>query len=229
MRGPVQILRHPKVRCAIERLAQGDLTTAISADRRDEVGRIAGAVMMFKDHMLQLSAVQEQVHARAATEKHAALITMAEKIEVEANAAMAQVAQRTDAMAATANSMRESASRTEASAQHVASAAGQALANAQTVASAAEQLSGSIREIAGQVGCCTTSIARAVEVGGDARKSIEALNAQVGRIGAVADIIADIAAKTNLLRSIPKISRSIRCLAQCRATFTQLLPVIPTG
>ena len=42
-------------------------------------------------------------------------------------------------------------------------------------------------------------VGRAVAAGGETRATMEALNAQVGRIGAVADMIGDIAAKTNLL------------------------------
>jgi hypothetical protein len=102
-------------------------------------------------------------------------------------------------MAATADEMRASAARTDQSAQNAASAAGQALANAQTVASAAEQLAASIREIGGQVSQSTTVVGKAVEAGRETRSTIEALNEKVGRIGAVADMISDIAAKTNLL------------------------------
>ena len=42
-------------------------------------------------------------------------------------------------------------------------------------------------------------VARAVEAGRETRATIEALNEKVGRIGAVADIIGEIAARTNLL------------------------------
>jgi len=67
------------------------------------------------------------------------------------------------------------------------------------VASAAEQLAGSIREIGAQVGQSSASVGKAVEAGRETRATIEALNEKVGRIGVVADMISDIAAKTNLL------------------------------
>ncbi len=95
--------------------------------------------------------------------------------------------------------MSASAARTGGSAQSAAAAAERALANAQTVASAAEQLAASIREIGGQMHLSTTVVGRAVAAGGEARATIEALNKQVGRIGEVANMISDIAAKTNLL------------------------------
>jgi chromosome segregation ATPase len=75
----------------------------------------------------------------------------------------------------------------------------QTLANAQTVASAAEQLTASIHEISRQVSQSSTVVGCAVTAGSQTRTVIEALNQQVERIGAVADMIGEIAAKTNLL------------------------------
>jgi methyl-accepting chemotaxis protein len=112
---------------------------------------------------------------------------------------MEQIKQRTAQMTATAEKMGASAVRTGASAENAAAAATQSLANAQTVASAAEQLSASIREIAGQVGQSSKVVGRAVTAGGETRATIAALNQQVEQIGAVADMIGEIAAKTNLL------------------------------
>jgi methyl-accepting chemotaxis protein len=67
------------------------------------------------------------------------------------------------------------------------------------VASAAEQLTASIREIGGQVNQSSAVVGRAVEAGRSTRETISTLNEQVGRIGAVADMISEIASKTNLL------------------------------
>jgi Methyl-accepting chemotaxis protein (MCP) signalling domain/Chemoreceptor zinc-binding domain/PilZ domain len=57
----------------------------------------------------------------------------------------------------------------------------------------------SIREIGEQVGRSSAVVERAVEAGHATRETIAALNEQVARIGAVADMIGEIAAKTNLL------------------------------
>ena len=95
--------------------------------------------------------------------------------------------------------MSASAARTGASAGSAAGAAAQALATAQTVASAAEQLTASIREIGGQVSQSSAVVGRAVEAGRATRETIGALNEQVARIGTVADMISEIAARTNLL------------------------------
>lgn len=184
------------------RLAEGDRAVEVpTQSHADEIGAMARAVEVFKQHAIEnLAADQrEQEHQQAELDKAAALQGMAEKIEVETGTALEHISERTSAMAATAAGMNASASRTGAAAQSAAEAADQAVANAQTVASAAEQLASSIREISGQVSQSTVVVGRAVAAGSQARATIEALNGKVERIGAVADMIRDIAAKTNLL------------------------------
>ena len=188
---------------AMRRLAQGDTTIEIAGvGRGDEIGAMAGAVEVFKQNAIErarLEAEQQQAETQAATEKQAALVGMAEKIEVETSAALEQIGSRIGSVTATAEDMSASASRNSAAARSAATAATQALTNAQTVASAAEQLSASIREITGQVNRSAAVVGRAVTAGGETRAQIEALSERVGRIGAVADMISEIAAKTNLL------------------------------
>ncbi len=186
----------------MRRLAEGDRAIEVPGqDRADEIGDMARAVEVFKHNAIEnrLAGEREQEQRQADLDKSAALLGMAEKIEVETGTALEQIGQRTTAMAATAAGMNASASRTGEAAHSAAAAADQAVANAQTVASAAEQLSASIREISGQVSQSTTVVGRAVAAGSEARATIEALNGKVERIGAVADMIRDIASKTNLL------------------------------
>ena len=187
----------------MKRLANGDLSADVpAAKRQDEVGAMASAVVVFKEHMVNEqhnAAAQEQERQRAAAEKSAALVGMADRIETETMTALQQVSARTATMTTTAEEMSASAGRTGNSAQSAATASAQALANAQTVASAAEQLSASIREIGAQVAQSNAVVGRAVAAGSETRTTIEALNEQVARIGAVADMIGEIAAKTNLL------------------------------
>jgi methyl-accepting chemotaxis protein len=192
-----------RLKAAMESLAKGNLSTEVfGTDRRDEVGGMAGAVVVFKDNMVEaerLSAERELERERAEAAKRAALLAMADTIEAEATQGLKEVSRRTAAMAEAANGMSASATRTGESARSAAEAAMQALANAQTVASAAEQLAASIREIGGQVSQSTAVVGRAVEAGRATRETIGTLNEQVGRIGTVADMIGEIAARTNLL------------------------------
>ena len=187
---------------AMRRLAEGDHTIEIPAhERSDEIGAMARAVEVFKRAAIEngLAAEREAEHRQAERDKSAALAEMAETIERESTTALGRIRSRTAAMAATADSMNASAMRTGSAADGASQAAVQAVSNAQTVASAAEQLAASIREISRQVHQSTTIAGRAVSDGGQARATIEALNDKVERIGKVAGMISDIAAKTNLL------------------------------
>ena len=73
------------LKAAMERLAQGDLTTVIpGTDRRDEVGGMAAAVLVFKDSITEaqsLRAAQEDVKAQNASEQKATLNRMADGFE----------------------------------------------------------------------------------------------------------------------------------------------------
>ena len=188
---------------SMEGLVQGNLDVAIPADdRHDEIGTMVQAVQAFKASLIQsrdLRQAQAASQAQAEADKQAALTSMADRIETDAGAAVQTISERTGTMSHTAGEMRELAGRTGESAKGAAHAAATALANAQTVASAAEQLTASIHEISGQIAQSTKVVNQAVGAGNATRTAIEALTEKVGRIGAVADMIGDIAAKTNLL------------------------------
>jgi methyl-accepting chemotaxis protein len=191
------------LKTAMVRLAEGDLAVTVpETGRRDEVGGMAEAVVVFKDAMQcnkQLTVEQAREQEVAEATKRAALTNMARTIEAQAAAALDEVGHLTLGMTEATVDMTASAQRTGASIASASSAADQALSNARTVEGAAGRLSGSIRAIAGQVEHSTAVVARAVEAGRSTREKIAILHDQVARIGAVADMIGEIAAKTNLL------------------------------
>jgi methyl-accepting chemotaxis protein len=188
---------------AMRRLAGGDFVVAIPGqDRQDEIGAMARSVMVFRDHMVrenELAAQGVLERQRAETEKQAALCSMADTVETETGTSLERIGQRTAMMTATADAMSASAARTGAAAESAAGAAGLAMANANSVARAAEQLSATIREISSQMNQSAEVVQRAVVAGSETRATIEALNIEVERIGAVADMIRAVATKTNLL------------------------------
>ncbi len=186
---------------AMRQLAAGDLAAQVPAlQRRDELGAMAAAVVVFKDHMVAAGRLAHDAdQLRAQEETQVALVSMAEAIETETGAALAQVHARTVAMTETATQMSGSASRTGRSAGSAAASAAQALETSQTVANDADMLAAAISEIGDQVGQSAAVSSRAVAAGHETRATIEALNTQVARIGAVADMIGEIAGRTNLL------------------------------
>lgn len=188
---------------AVEKLAGGELQTTVPAqDRYDEIGAIAKATEVLRQHALEAEALradQERLREEAEIQKRDALQTMAETVETETRAAVDRVSAQTGRMSAAAQHMSQSAELVSGNSQNVASAAEQALANAETVAGAAEELSASIREISAQVTNATVITAEAVKASDRTQKTINSLSVAVGRIGEVAKLISDIAEQTNLL------------------------------
>ncbi len=184
-------------------LAEGHLDVGVhGAGRRDELGALARSLEVFRRHMLkerELAAAQVEEHRQAELDKRDALLRMADAIETEIASAIAQIGRGAGTLVETAAAMSISAADTGASARGAAEAAAQALANVQTVAGAAELLTTAIGQISGQVEHSTAVVGRAVQAGSETRTTIEALNGKVGQIDTVAQMIGDIAAKTNLL------------------------------
>jgi methyl-accepting chemotaxis protein len=102
-------------------------------------------------------------------------------------------------MSKTAQAMSETAARTGRDAAQATAATSETLVTTQTVAGAAEELTASIGKITQQVNGSSAAAQRAVVAGRAARESIEALSSQAEQIGRVAEMIADIASRTNLL------------------------------
>ena len=184
-------------------LAEGRLTVEVpSRERRDEVGRMARAVHVFKQNAIRVDEMSraEEERAKAAEEERArALQAMAEKVETETRRAVEQVVAQTANMASNADGMAVSASAVADNSQGVAAASAQAEANAEAVAAATEELSSSIEEIAGQINASARMTRQAVEAAGQSRTIIGKLSEAVDEISKIASLINDIASQTNLL------------------------------
>ena len=191
------------ITATMRELAKGNMVATITGhERHDEIGEMAGALGVFRDGLVRAEAIageRESERQRATAEKHAALAGMGVTIQQETQSVLDEVSQRTAALGAVADQMAGSAERTGMFARETATMAGSALETAQTVAGTADALAHSIRDINVQIGRTTEAIGRAVAAGGQARGAIQALNEQVGQIGTVADMISEIAERTNLL------------------------------
>ncbi|WP_109116820.1 methyl-accepting chemotaxis protein [Azospirillum sp. TSO22-1] len=184
-------------------LAEGRFDVEVPGTaRRDEIGLMARAVEVFKQHGLdneRLRAEQERARAESEAAKRAALAGMADTVEREMRSAVERVAARTKEMDGSAGSMATSADQVSSNAQGVAAAAEQALSNAQCVATAVEELTASIRAINDQLGHASAVTRRAVGAGTRTQETIQSLSDTVSRIGEVATLIQGIAGQTNLL------------------------------
>ena len=187
---------------AMNLLAKGDKTVEIPATgRKDEVGEMARAVLIFKENMIradQLTADQLKEHE--ARSKRADLVAnLTKTFDSQVGEVLGAVTSASSQLQSTAGSMSATAEETSKQAIAVSSASEQASANVQTVASAAEELSSSIAEISRQVTQSSEIASRAVGEADRANQMVQGLVSASQKIGAVVALITDIANQTNLL------------------------------
>ena len=196
--GPVRAMTE-----AMRRLAAGDLSVAIPAqDRRDEIGAMAGTVLVFKENLQRNRAMEEearQADQRTAAEKRRLMNELADSFRTGVQDVVSAVAAAADQLQGNARSMTAIAERTTVQSSSVAAVTEQASGNVQTVASAAEELSGSITEIAHQVDTAARTSRTALEETQRTNATVESLSGTAERIGSVVQLIQQIASQTNLL------------------------------
>ena len=180
----------------MERLADGDLDTSIPALRRgDEVGAMARAVHVFKEHMMQveeLRADQIASKERAEAERKAVVQRLAGEFELAIGEIVETVSASSSQLESSAHGLAAIAGRTQQLTVSVGAASEQASANVQSVASAAEQMSSSVGEISRQVH-------EASHIAGEAVGQIEDTNARVSELSAAAAKISDVVALINTI------------------------------
>jgi methyl-accepting chemotaxis protein len=184
---------------AMTKIAQGRFNTRVIVERDDELGTALRNIQAMQAK-LGFDREEQQNNARIAErEKRAALQQMADNVERETNAAVGEVAGQTERMAGNAARLNDGAVTLETNASSVAAAAEQALANAQTLTDAASMLSTSITEIATQVNSSRTLTIEALSASTRAQATIGKLSEAAGKVGAVTNLISEIASQTNLL------------------------------
>jgi len=187
---------------AMQSLAQHDYTVTIpGVGRGDEIGRMAGALDIFRTGLLdadRLAAEQKQEQELKALrqQKIEGFIARFDQTTSQALGTMSGAATE---LQATAQLMSDTAASTNQQSATVAAASEEATVNVQTVASASEELTASITEISRQVQESAQIAARAT---GDAERTVgqvRQLNNAAQRIGDVIKLISDVASQTNLL------------------------------
>lgn len=188
---------------SMKRLAGGDLEATVAGiDRSDEVGSMAAAVQVFKNNsveMERLKAAQKDAESRAAEEKRKIMHQLAGDFEASAGQAVHTVSSAATELESTAASMSTTAEQASRQATAVAAASEQASTNVQSVAAAVEELSSSVGEISRQVSTSSAIAAKAVSDAEHTNALVTQLAGAAKQIGAVTDMINEIAGKTNLL------------------------------
>jgi methyl-accepting chemotaxis protein len=187
----------------MQSLADGKLDDAIPAlDRRDEIGKMAATVQVFKDNALRIRGLEEQEaerQSRAAAERQAMMNSIASTFESSVNGIVRSVAASAAGMQTTAQSMTHSASDASSRAATVGAASEKASNDVGTVAAAAEELSSSVAEISRQVNQSNEIASKAVADAERTNATVQVLSSGAEKIGEVVQLIHSIAAQTNLL------------------------------
>jgi methyl-accepting chemotaxis protein len=186
----------------MKRLAARDMTAAIvGLGQRDEIGRMADAVQVFKDNMIEADRLAAEQRAEQAVKERRAetLSGLTGSFESKAGVLVQALSSAATEMQATAQAMSATAEETNSQAMTVAGASEQTSANVQTVATATEELSSSIQEIGRQVSQSSKMAGQAVEEAKRTDATVQALAAGAQKIGEVVSLINDIASQTNLL------------------------------
>jgi methyl-accepting chemotaxis protein len=191
-----------ELRCSMAGLAMGNTTTEVhGTDRGDEVGDMARAVNVFRDNAierlrLEAQAAEEQQRERARQKR---IENLAQGFDTAVRGTLEAVAGAVDSLRHSSQTLSANAEQTNRQSALVAVATENATANVQTVAAAGAELSASIGEISAQV-------SRSAQVSSDAVHKADATNDRIRRlasaaeeIGAVVQLINDIASQTNLL------------------------------
>ncbi len=187
----------------MRRLASGDRSVAVvGAGRKDEIGKMAGAVLVFKDNAIEterMRAEQAEAEKLAAEQRKREMHKLAAEFEGAVGEIVQTVSSASTELETSAGTLTTTAEHAQELATTVASASEEASTNVQSVASATEELSSSVTEISRQVQASARMASQAVDQARTTTDKVGALSKAAGRIGDVVELINTIAGQTNLL------------------------------
>jgi len=187
----------------MQSLAAGELDHAIpGGEQRDEIGRMARAVEVFRENALAVRRMEREAAAQRESTEADRVRLMAElagRFEQGMQGVITGVGGRAAEMGRSATELARVAERGRGLAEAVATRAEQASANVQTVASATQELTASIREISSQVQRSVTVSTRATDETKRTSELIHGLSDAAEKIGTIIQLIQAIASQTNLL------------------------------
>ena len=175
---------------------------ALARLRRDELGRLADTVALFKSAIMEtarLRAQQADHEHRAEAAKRAALASVAGSFDRSVGGIVGSVSLAASAMQANAQTMVGIAGAALHQSGTVAAASEQTSANVQRVAASTRELAVSVDQIGRQVRHSVQIAAQAVEQARRTDADVQGLAHTAQRVGEVVRLIAGIASKTNLL------------------------------
>ena len=186
----------------VEGVAAGRLETPIEGvERKDEIGLIARALLVFRDALASKQAADLASAAAEAREmaRRQAIDAAIAGFETTADSVVLTISSTANELEAAANELSHSAQSTTMEASTVAAAANETSTTFHGLAAAGEELSGTAGEISRILGETTKASTDAVANVRATDASAQALTSAAGRIGAVVGLINGLAEQTNLL------------------------------
>jgi methyl-accepting chemotaxis protein len=187
---------------AMRALAGGNVDkTPPGVERADEIGEMARAVEVFRDHAIERerleTAARQETEQRA--ERQRRVERLIEGFRRDVGAMLDRVSQQARRMQSTATDLTSSAGRSLEQANEATHAASEASSNVSTVAASAEEMSASIREITQRVSHSVAVVGKASRDASASTEKVASLAEAATRIGNVVSLIRSIAEQTNLL------------------------------
>jgi methyl-accepting chemotaxis protein len=198
-------ISRPLIRLAatMRRLADGDLDAAVTdKERRDEIGRMAGALEVFRANAAEVRRLEErtrETERSAAEERRQLLASVAERFKSQVAGVVAQVLDTITGVARSAETMAAIADETRKRVSGVLGDSQLASESIGTVAAATEEMAAASGEIAERSDKSHHVASDAVNKVETSNQVIASLTDATGKIGKIVDLIGDIAAQTNLL------------------------------
>ena len=184
-------------------VAKGNIDVIVDdLDRRDCVGHLRAALQVFIQNAqevrrLEISSKDKEKEAEAA--KRATMNALADSFEASIAQVVDTVSSAATELEASSETLSKTAQDTSAHSESVSRTADLSASNVQTVASASEEMSASISEIANQVQTAARIAREAEQKASETNSTVVALSEAAAKIGAVVNLISDIASQTNLL------------------------------
>jgi methyl-accepting chemotaxis protein len=183
-------------------LAEGRHSNArLDTERKDELGDMAGAVVVFRDNAEKRAELEARAKAdeAARAERQARIEAAIAAFRADVKTVLGALGSNVEGLEATAKALTGVSQEASEQAVSAAGASEQAAGNVQSVASAAEELGSSIQEIARQVTQANDIVTRAAAMAEKTNGQVGTLAASAQKIGDVVNLIRAIAEQTNLL------------------------------
>ena len=187
---------------AVTRMAEGDLAADIpGVNRMDELGKMAGAVLVLRDRASEAQRLRELAEAEQVAKLKAArlLSEAAVAFEQASTVQLIQVQEGEFTLKQTAQSLDTASRMTALQTQDAAVGVAEAVTNVETLAIAVRKVAGTVQDVSARMADAVVAVGGAAKEASAALGHIGELTAVASRISAVVDVITGIASRTNLL------------------------------